>query len=156
MMYEKYACCDICLMIGYGWIVGWTMLMVSIMLIVYNNDLLELVLLRIGMSKSIWYVNIFEFELLGWSGLEWWDSDFVYCGKVSVCELRRLDVEIDIFLIDFKEKGWKWHVLIDFEKSWKWLICKWHFVVFMKNMVFGHTLVGHNLDYGSPFYAKPI
>ena len=63
-------------MIGYGWIVGWTMLMVSMMLIVYNDDLLELVLLRIGMSKSIWYVNIFEFEPLGWSGLEWWDSDF--------------------------------------------------------------------------------
>ena len=53
MMYEKYACCDICLMIDYGWIVGGTMLMVSMMLIVYNDDLLELVLLRIGMSKSI-------------------------------------------------------------------------------------------------------
>ena len=53
MMYEKYACCDICLMIGYGWIVGWTMFMVSMMLIVYNDDLLELVLLRIGMSKSM-------------------------------------------------------------------------------------------------------
>ena len=76
MMYEKYACCDICLMIGYGWIVGWTMLMVSMMLIVYNNDLLELVLLRIGMRNSIWYVNMFEFEPLGWSGLKWWDSDF--------------------------------------------------------------------------------
>ena len=53
MMYEKYACCDICLMIDYGWIVGGTMLMVSMMLIVYNDDLLELVLLKIGMRKSI-------------------------------------------------------------------------------------------------------
>ena len=26
-------------------------------------------------------------------------------GKVSMCELRRLDVEIDVFLIDFKGKG---------------------------------------------------
>ena len=65
MMYEKYACCDICLMIGYGWIVGWTMLMVSMILIVYNDDLLELVLLRIGMRKSIWYVNMFNLSPLG-------------------------------------------------------------------------------------------
>ena len=111
MMYEKYACCDICFMIGYGWIVGWTMLMVSMILIVYNDDLLELVLLRIGMRKSIWYVNMFEFEPLGWSGLKWWDSDFVYCGKVSMCELRRLDVEIDVFwLISRKrdENGMFW------------------------------------------------
>ena len=32
---------------------GDTMLMVSMILIVYNDDLLELVLLRIGMRKSI-------------------------------------------------------------------------------------------------------
>ena len=114
MMYEKYACCDICLMIGYGWIVGWTMLMVSMILIMYNDDLLELVLLRIGMRKSIWYVNMFEFEPLGWSGLKWWDSDFVNCGKVSMCELRRLDVEIDIFWLISKkrdENGMFWLIL---------------------------------------------
>ena len=41
------------------------MLMVSMILIVYDDDLLELVLLRIGMRKSIGYVNVFEFEPLG-------------------------------------------------------------------------------------------
>ena len=156
MMYEKYACCDICLMIGYGWIVGWTMLMVSMILIVYNDDLLELVLLRIGMRKSIWYVNMFEFEPLGWSGLKWWDSDFVICGKVSMCELRRLDVEIDVFWLISKERdenGMFWLIL---KRVGNGLFWKWHFVVFMKNMVFGHTLVGHNLDYGSLFCVKSV
>ena len=51
MMYEKYACCDICLMIGYGWIVGWTMFMVGMMLIVYNNELLGLVLLDLAWGR---------------------------------------------------------------------------------------------------------
>ena len=156
MMYEKYACCDICLMIGYGWIVGWTMLMVSMILIVYNDDLLELVLLRIGMRKSIWYVNVFEFEPLGWSGLKWWDSDFVNCGNVSMCELRRLDVEFDIFWLISKkrdENGMFWLIL---KRVGNGLFWKWHFVVFMKNMVFGHTLTGHNLDYGSLFCVKSI
>ena len=156
MMYEKYACCDICLMISYGWIVGWTMFMVSMILIVYNDDLLELVLLRIGMRKSIWYVNMFEFEPLGWSGLEWWDSDFVYCGKVSMCELRRLDVEIDVFWLISKERdenGMFWLIL---KRVGNGLFWKWHFVVFMKNMVFGHTLTGHNLDYESLFCTKSI
>ena len=74
-MWEN-ACCDICLMNDWGWIVGGTMLMVSMILIVYNDDLLDLVLLKIGMMESTWYVNVFEFEPLGWSGVKWWDSDF--------------------------------------------------------------------------------
>ena len=156
MMYEKYAYCDICLMIGYGWIVGWTMLMVNMILIMYNDGKLELVLLGIGMRNSIWYVNMFEFKPLGWSGLKWWDSDFVYCGNVSMCELRRLDVEFDTFwLISNKrdEIGIFWLILERVENGLFW---KWHIVVLYENMVFGHTLAGHNLDYGSPFCTKSV
>ena len=53
------ACCDICLMNDWGGFVGETMLMVSVILIMYNDGWLEMVLLEIGMRKDVWHDIVF-------------------------------------------------------------------------------------------------
>ena len=71
MMHERYACCDIYLMIGWDWIVGETMLMVRMILIVCIDGWLEMVLLEIGMRKYIEYDIVFKIELFDWDWLKW-------------------------------------------------------------------------------------
>ena len=80
-------------------ICGWSRVIVSTILIMYNDGWLEIVLLKFSMRKSIWYVNVFEFE------------------KVSTCELRRLDVDLGIFWLISKKRlklacfDWFWKEL---------------------------------------------